>query len=217
MTSNLVVQYMWTYSVYTIFPYLALGMRYRTTKLRAAFSQFLQVWFSTHRLCWVGTYLGPPYLVTSDAGKYVMAGVFQQNSPAFNIHLRALNLDSLHSMSIVERYHAPIRRAYNAIWTAAPSLDPEAVPPMAIKSVSNSVGPHELTSTLLVYGAMPLLGLSSDPPSPSLYERTHALRKVTKEVTDYFTCAPVYISLRTSNVPWVLDAQCIPLGGHVLE
>ena len=75
------------------------------------------------RLCWIDVYLGPPDLIVHDAGKNFMAKAFKANADQLHIRTKAVPIEAPHSMSIVERYHAPIRRAYNIIKAEAPNLN----------------------------------------------------------------------------------------------
>lgn len=86
-------------------------------------------------------------------------------------------------MSIVERYHEPLRRAYRTICKKASSLNREFALQAAVKSVSDSVGPDGLVPTLLPYGAMPRLGLPTDLPASTTFERAKAVAKATKSLT----------------------------------
>lgn len=63
-------------------------------------------------------------------------------------------------MSIVERYHEPFRRAYRIIRIEALSMNLKSAPQAVVKSVYDSVGPHGLVPTLLVYRPLSRLELS---------------------------------------------------------
>lgn len=119
-------------------------------------------------------------------------------------------------MTGVECYHEPVRCAYNAIRSEALPLDSETALWMAVKAVNDSVGPNGLIPTLFVYGTLPRLGFSTDPPSPSMYERARAFRKASKEVSEYFARLQVSSALRTQTGPRVHDAHNVPIDGHIL-
>ena len=67
------------------------------------------------RLCWIDTYLGPPDLIVHDAGTNSTASEFKQNAHAMHIRTKGVPTEAAKSMGIVERYHAPLRRAYEVI------------------------------------------------------------------------------------------------------
>ncbi len=75
-------------------------------------------------------------------------------------------------MSIVERYHEPVLRAYRKIMHEMPELDKVSALQMAGKATNDSVGPDGIVPALLVYGALPRLELPSDPPSASTMARS---------------------------------------------
>jgi hypothetical protein len=72
-------------------------------------------------------------------------------------------------MGIVERYYAPLRRAYEIVTEELrgyPVRKP-ALLQMAVKAVNDIAGPNGLVPTLLVFGTY--LRMSDlDPPSPSV-------------------------------------------------
>lgn len=79
-------------------------------------------------------------------------------------------------MTTVERYQAPIRRAFNTICRAAPDTGQDKALQMAVKAINNSAVPDRLDSTLPVLGALPRLDLPTDSPSLSTLKREAALR-----------------------------------------
>lgn len=63
------------------------------------------------RLCWIDVYLGPPDVIAHDAGKNFMAEGFFANANLLDIRTKSIPIESANSMTIVERYHQPIRRS----------------------------------------------------------------------------------------------------------
>lgn len=57
---------------------------------------------------------------------------------------------------------------------------------MALKSVNDSIRPYGIISTLLVFGAMPRLGLPTYPYTPDNAKRARAVRKATTSMTILF-------------------------------
>lgn len=168
------------------------------------------------RLCWIDVYLGPPDIVTHDAGKQFIAKVFQTNAALLHITTKCVPIESPNSMSYVERYHTPIRHAYKIVIAEATELDAEAALQVAVKSVNDSIGPDGLVPTLLVYGALPRLGFPNDPPTPSTFQRAIALRKATEAMTKYFAKSQVSNAVRTRNGPDTSDIHSAPIDSHVL-
>jgi len=106
-------------------------------------------------MCWIDVYLGPPNVVAHDAGKNLIARAFQLNANMMNIKTKEIPIESANSMTYVERYHTPLRRAFRIIKSELPNISDEEVLQYAVKSLNDSVGPDGLVPTLLVYGALP--------------------------------------------------------------
>ena len=67
------------------------------------------------RNCWIDVYVGPPDLVVHDAGTNFTAAEFQQNANSMTIQTKCVPVEAAQSIGIVERYHAPLRRAFKII------------------------------------------------------------------------------------------------------
>ena len=77
------------------------------------------------RMCWIDTYLGPPDLIAHDAGKNFISKEFKQYAGTLGINTKAAPVEAHNSIGMVERYHGPIRRAYQIIMTEMPEIDKE--------------------------------------------------------------------------------------------
>ena len=124
------------------------------------------VWYQL-RLSWINKYLGPPDLVTANAGKQFMAKELKQHAANTGINVKNAPVETHHSISMVERYHGPVRQVYSIITTEMPDIKPDLALQMSFKAINNSVGPNELVPTLLVFGAYPRM-TEQDTPSPSI-------------------------------------------------
>lgn len=80
-------------------------------------------------------------------------------------------------MNYVERYRKSLYHTYNIYTSKAPERDAEVALQTAVKSINDSAGPDSLVPTLLVYCALPRLGLLTDVSTPSTYHCSIALRK----------------------------------------
>ena len=109
------------------------------------------------RLCWIDTYIGPLEQIVTDAADSLTSNSFRTEAGLFRITTKAVPVEAAHYMSIVERYHEPLRRSYRIIRSEAPDMDPESALQAAVKAVNDSVGPDGLVPTLLVFGALPNL------------------------------------------------------------
>ena len=174
-----------------------------------------EVWTAL-RLCWIDVYLGPPDTIAHNAGKNFMARAFQQNSEFMKINMKPIPVESPNSMTFVERYYNPLRRAYKIVSQELPNASIEEVLQYAIKSVNDSLGPDGLVPTLLVYGALPRLGFSTDKPSIGIYSRAVAVRKASEELSRHFAKRQVRDAVRSGNGPNVSEIHKLPIVSKVV-
>jgi di/tripeptidase len=144
--------------------------------------------WDTLRACWIDTYLGPPDMVVHDAGKNFASTEFKQLANSMAIEIKEVPVEAHNSVGLVERYHAPLRRAYEIIQDELKDehINKEMILQMAVKAINDSAGPDGIIPTLLVFGAYPRL-TEMDPPSPSVTKRAEAIRAATKEVRRLYT------------------------------
>jgi hypothetical protein len=119
------------------------------------------------RTCWINTYLRPSDLITHNAGKNFVSNEFKQYASVIGVGTKGVPVEAHNSISIVKRYHGPIRRAYQIIVSEIPELDKDIALQMAFKAINNSAGPDGLVPTLLVFRAY-LRMIESDAPSPTV-------------------------------------------------
>lgn len=119
-------------------------------------------------------------------------------------------------MSVVERYHQPVRRAYFIIKREAPDTPDADALQMAMKIVKDFIGPHGLVPTLLVYGTLPRLVLPSDHAHSSLVKRATAVRRATEELSKRNAKHYVKAALSSSHAQNVQRIHEACLGQPVL-
>ncbi|KHJ30399.1 hypothetical protein EV44_g3633 [Erysiphe necator] len=168
------------------------------------------------RMCWIDVYLGPRDIINHDAGTNFTSHEFLQNAQALAIETKTAPVESANSMGIVERYHKPLRRAYEIIKEdlgTNNSLEQKAmVLQMATKAINDTAGYDGIVPTLLVFGAFPRIS-NIDPPAPSIAKRAAAIRKAMLVVSKLRAKRQVTDALRTRNGPVTSD---IPIGSDVL-
>lgn len=71
---------------------------------------------------WIDTYLGPPDWFISDAGKNVSSKVWKDNAKVYGSRTKAVPTEAHNAIGLVERYHIPLKRAYNIIREECPTL-----------------------------------------------------------------------------------------------
>ena len=119
------------------------------------------------RMCWIDTYIGPPDIITHDAGKNFISKDFKHLAIMMGITTKTVPVEAHWSIGKVERYHAVLRRAYQIVSEELPDLDKEMALQMAVKAVNDTAGPNGLVPTLLVFGAFPRMS-ELDPLAPSI-------------------------------------------------
>ena len=167
------------------------------------------------RFCWIDTYLGPPDLVTADAGKQFMAKEFKQYAANMGIIIKNAPVEAHHSIGMVERYHGPLQRVYSIIITEISGIEPELALQMSFKAINDSVGPNGLVPTLLVFGAYPRM-TELDAPSPSITQRGIAMKKAMDEVRKCTASRQVNDALNTRNGPSTAAVHDLPINSPVL-
>ena len=79
--------------------------------------------------------------------------------------MKIIPVEAHNSIGITERYHGPVRRAYQIIVVEIRDIDKDMALQMAFKAINDSAGPDGLIPTLLVFGAYPRM-TEFDAPSP---------------------------------------------------
>ena len=120
------------------------------------------------------------------------------------------------SIGLIERYHTPLRRAYEIIKDELKDeyIDKDMILQMAVKAVNDSAGPNGLTPTLLVFGAYPRL-TEMDPPAPSVIKRAEAIRAAIKEIRRIHAERQVKDALAMRNGPDTRITLDLPLQSAV--
>lgn len=133
----------------------------------------MTVWKAILR-AWIRTYSGPPDFIRVDQGSNLVSSEFLDCADAEGISVLPAPVESPNTMTHVERYHAPLRVAYEKIRDSLPrsESDDECLE-MAVKSVNDTIGPEGLCPTLLVFGIIPRI--SQRHPAPSQVERAKAI------------------------------------------
>jgi hypothetical protein len=167
------------------------------------------------RASWIDVYLGPPTLITHDPGTNFSSDEFRGNAHSMGSEVKETPTEAHNSMGKVERYHLPLRRAFDIITKEIPSLDKITRLQMAVKAVNDTVGPDGLVPTLLVFGAFPRMS-REDRPTPSNTQRALAIRRAMAEVRMCYSKRQVSDALRMRNGPDTTSTLSLPLNSDVL-
>jgi len=82
---------------------------------------------------------------------------------------------------MVERYHSPLRQAYQIIITEIPKINKKMGLQIAFKAINNLASPKGLVPILLVFKAYPQM-VKSNAPSPIVIQRAAAIKKAMVEI-----------------------------------
>lgn len=173
--------------------------------------------FEMLRNSWIDVYTGPPDLIVHDAGTNFESAEFKQSANSMAIRTRCVPVEAHNTISPVERYHAPLRRAYEII-TAELRTDTctkEVRLQMAVKAVNDTAGYDGLVPTLLVFGAYPRIS-SGDAPALSNTRRAHAIKLAMAELANLRAKRQVTDALRLRNGPRTDKIHDTPIGSMVL-
>jgi hypothetical protein len=150
-----------------------------------------------------------------DAGTNFVGNEFVNNARILAIEIEEIPVKAHHLIGKVERYHGPIRRAFEII-TA--DLDNDVISDnalqMAVKAVKDTAGPNGLVPTLLLFETYPRLSLSL-PPFPSITARAAAVRKAMAEVRKLKAERQMAEVFATRNGPSVAEIAQLPLQNEV--
>jgi hypothetical protein len=171
--------------------------------------------WSTIKECWIDTYLGPPSYVVHDAGTNFASKEFRDNATVMNVEVKEVPVEAHNSIGLVERYHIPLRRAYEIISHEIPSMSKEHKLQAAVKSVNDTMGPDGLVPTLLVFGAYPRM-TTWDTPATSITQRAAAIRKAMEAVRKCHAARKIADALRMRNGPRTDHIADLPLDSDVL-
>jgi hypothetical protein len=166
-------------------------------------------------MCWIDSYLGPPDLITHDAGKNFVSKEFKEYANAIGARTKAVPVEAHNSIGMVERYHGPIRRAYQIIMTEIPGINKDMGLQMAFKAINDTAGPDGLVPTLLVFGTYPRM-VQSDAPSPTTMQRAAAIKKAMAEIQKLRAERQIADALNTRNGPSTSAIHDLPPNSPVL-
>lgn len=167
--------------------------------------------------CWLDTYLGPPDVVTIDAGTNFASAEFKAEARLMGMTCHQIPIEAHWSIGKLERYHRPLRRAYEIMKAECEDASPEALLQGAVKAVNDTAGPNGLVPTLLVFGAMPRIGMNASP-TPSQVQRADAVNKAMAELRKLIAKRKVNDALNARNGPSIegLLPRSLKLGSEVL-
>lgn len=124
-------------------------------------------------------------------------------------------IESLNSVSDIERYCASNLHACKTVNAAATKLNAAAALQIAVNFFNNFIDTEDLVPTLLVFEALLHLGVSSNSPSLSTSQQRIALPKGTDAVTKHFAKSQVSNAAQTRNGREIWDIHYAPVDDHI--
>ncbi|KAI0995530.1 hypothetical protein K3495_g12649, partial [Podosphaera aphanis] len=158
---------------------------------------------------------GPPDILVHDSGTNFTSQEFKQYANSLSIRTKCAPVEAHHSIGIVERYHMPVRRAYQCLREDIPELSKESILQMTFKAINDIAGPGGLIPTLLVFGCYPRMSFS-DPPQPSIAKRATAIKRAMAEASKIRLNRQITEALRQQNGPNVEHIKDLPINSDVL-
>ena len=113
-----------------------------------------EVW-KTFLRCWSMVYLGPPDYLRVDQGTNFVSSEFRSLADTSGITVIEAPIESPNTMSHVERYHGPLRTAYEKLAQDLPKKNANLLLQHAVYAVKSTIGPEGLCPVLCVFGAIP--------------------------------------------------------------
>ena len=159
-----------------------------------------EIWKCIRKL-WILTYMGPPDFLTVDQGTAYVSKEMKNNIAAAGIVLEEAPIENPGTIGVVERYHAPLKRAYlkiRATLTKPDANDDECLQ-MAIYASNTTIGPEGLCPMLLVFGALPRPARQA--PSPTQLDRQLAIESAKKEVQQEQAARRIKFALKHTHMP----------------
>lgn len=166
------------------------------------------------RACWIDVYQGPPDMIINDAGTNFASEEFRHYAATMNIDIKEVPIEAHNSVGKVERYHGPLRRAFEILSSELRATNKEVILQMAVKAVNDSAGPDGIVPTLLVFGAYPRMTKDSPAP-PSITARAEAIHKAMKEVRRFYAERQIKGALAMRNGPDTEPVLALPLQSDV--
>ena len=172
------------------------------------------VWDTLRRI-WIDSYVGPPEVIVHDQGTQFMASEFVQLAHDLAIATKPVPVEAHHSIGLVERYHGPLRRAFQILCEEMPGATKDVILQAAVKAINDSAGPDGLTPTLLVYGTYPRIG-DTGSGTPTTSQRAKAMRRAMDAVRQVRAKQDIKDAMNTRNGPDVDALFDLPMGSEVL-
>lgn len=116
-----------------------------------------------------------------DHERAIRSDLFSHTDSVNGIVLQFSGIESLKSLSAGERYHTPLRGIFWVLMVRHPTLHLEMCLRVNLKGINDTMGSSGLIHTMLSFGALPSLEVSSTA-YPMQVERMRALQTAREEL-----------------------------------
>lgn len=107
-------------------------------------------------------------------------------------------VEAHHSIEKIKRYYEPLKRVYTIIISEIFDIEPDLILQMSFKAINDSVKPHGLVSTLLVFGAYFRM-IELDVFSLTIIQRSMVMKKTMKKVRRFQATRQINNALNIRN------------------
>lgn len=167
------------------------------------------------RICCIKLYFAFSNFIAHDGGKNFMGAAFRANADELYNRTKSIPVESANTVAVVDRYHVPIRLAFNIQRKESFNPGKKIALLMAVKAINDSIGSGVPVSTILVFDALLRLNLPADGFTPSTLKRAAALQKATTAMSKFFASRQIRDVLKNLDSPDVSKNQRTPIGAHM--
>ena len=160
-------------------------------------------------------YLRPPKIIIHDVGPQFTSVEFAETAREIGSTTKCVLVEAHHSIGMVERYHAPLRRAYDIITKELPKILRQHALQMAVKAINDTAGLDGIVPTLLVYGSYPQVS-TREKTSTTAVEQGNTIRKAMRTIAELNARRDVTEALHSRNRPDVNELLGLVIGEDVL-
>lgn len=123
---------------------------------------------------WSTIYIGFPECILTDQGSVFISKEWNSNCDLAQIRLIHTGTESHNSLGLCEKYHSTLRTIFQKLRCDFPNLPCDIALAKSVQAMNETVGPHGLVPSLLVFGVIPKIPNISQYESPNQKERLKA-------------------------------------------
>lgn len=150
-------------------------------------------------MCWSSIYAGYPDKLRVDSGSVFTSRRWKDITNMVGIQLKISGVESHNSLGSGEKYHSPLRRIFLKVKDTYPHLDNKIILKLSVKSMNDTMGPHGLVPSLLVFGILPRFPISNTG-LPDQRDRMKAMQVARAEMETYVAEERIKLAIR-KNIP----------------